>query len=55
MDGTITLVTKSGCGDFANVYWPSYGKWGSAEARDATPEEIRMGTQRALKILEDEQ
>lgn len=42
MKGTVTVVVreKLADADHAFVFWPDWLRWGSAEPRDATPEEV---------------
>ena len=48
-DGTVTLMRKTPTNDeSARVFWPAGTKWGSAEPRRATPEEVEAITSHAL-------
>lgn len=53
-DGTVTLVTrtvpKGGNPDLARVFWPAGTKWGSAEPREATLEEVVKVTKGSLEV-----
>lgn len=48
----ITMMQKLPTGtDLARVFWPLGEKWGSAEPRKATPEEVAAITAKALALL----
>ncbi len=51
--GTITLMRKypTPDGDSARVFWPAGEKWGTAEPRPATTEEVTAITSHALQLL----
>lgn len=48
--GTVTVIDRKVAGDpdHAHVYYPQGGKWGSAEPRLATTQEVMVITQTAL-------
>jgi hypothetical protein len=50
-DGTVTIIARHfrTDRDHARVFWPVGSEWGSAEPRDATPEEVRSITTNALR------
>lgn len=50
-DGTVTIVTREFLDDkdYAFVYWPEVLKFGMAEPRPATPDEIQVITSHSLK------
>jgi hypothetical protein len=48
-DGTVTIIRKTPTGDdSARVFWKVGTTWGSAEPRPATPDEVRLVSERAL-------
>jgi len=55
MNGTVTIMQKAPTLDAesARVFWPRGQEWGSAEPRNATPEEVIAITSNALAILID--
>jgi len=56
MDGSITIITRKTVNEdgSANVYFPRGSEWSSAEAREATEDEIMLGVNVALKRLSAE-
>lgn len=49
--GCVTLCDREGVGaDYATVYWPLDTKWGDAEPRPATPDEVAEITEHALSV-----
>lgn len=48
-DGTVTIIRKEPTpDDSARVFWPAGSEWGSAEPRQATPDEVANIVARAL-------
>lgn len=48
-DGTVTIIRKEPTPDeSARVFWPAGTAWGNAEPRPATPDEVRLVSERAL-------
>jgi len=56
VDGSITIITRKTVHEdgSANVYFPRGSEWSSAEAREATQDEIMQGVNVALKRLSAE-
>lgn len=50
LDGTVTIVTRTFTPDreHARIFWRGTGDWVDAAPRTATPDEIKLATQKAL-------
>lgn len=52
LDGTVTLMARNeDTNGEADVYWPLGTEWGSAKPRPATPAEIRLAINQAMRWL----